>query len=59
VLDNTGKSRGYGFVRFTNEADQQRALIEMQGYSGINGKPLRISLATPKKYAFSFAVYFL
>lgn len=52
VLDSAGRSRGYGFVRFTNETDQQRALIEMQGFSGTNGKPLRISLATPKKYAF-------
>jgi RNA recognition motif-containing protein len=32
MLDpGTGVSRGYGFVRFTDEADQQRALIEMNG----------------------------
>jgi len=43
----TGLSRGYGFVRFTDEGDQQRALTEMQGiYCG--NRPMRISTATPK-----------
>ena len=43
----SGMSRGYGFVRFADEADQQRALNEMQGvYCG--NRPMRISTATPK-----------
>jgi RNA recognition motif-containing protein len=43
----SGMSRGYGFVRFSDEADQQRALSEMQGvYCG--NRPMRISTATPK-----------
>ena len=43
----SGQSRGYGFVRFSDEGDQQRALSEMQGvYCG--NRPMRISTATPK-----------
>lgn len=43
----SGMSRGYGFVRFTDESDQQRSLTEMQGvYCG--NRPMRISTATPK-----------
>jgi len=43
----SGMSRGYGFVRFADENDQQRALSEMQGvYCG--NRPMRISTATPK-----------
>jgi RNA recognition motif-containing protein len=43
----SGLSRGYGFVRFTDESEQQRALTEMQGvYCG--NRPMRISTATPK-----------
>ncbi|ORY93115.1 hypothetical protein BCR43DRAFT_507555 [Syncephalastrum racemosum] len=43
----TGVTRGYGFVRFTDYADQQRALIEMQGFF-IGSRPIRVSVATPK-----------
>jgi RNA recognition motif-containing protein len=43
----TGVSRGYGFVRFTDEADQQRALIEMHGLYCLS-RPMRISPATAK-----------
>lgn len=43
----TSTSRGYGFVRFSDEGEMQRALSEMQGvYCG--SRPMRISTATPK-----------
>ena len=43
----TGMSRGYGFVRFGSELDQQRAMTEMQGqFCGT--RPMRVSVATPK-----------
>ncbi|KAJ7571935.1 RNA-binding protein Csx1 [Mycena floridula] len=43
----TGVSRGYGFVRFADEGDQQRALIEMHGLYCLS-RPMRISPATAK-----------
>lgn len=49
VLEPSGKSKGYGFVRFIEETDQQRALIEMQHMQGVGKKPIRVSLATPKR----------
>ena len=43
----SGASRGYGFVRFSDERDQLNALADMQGvYCG--NRPMRISTATPK-----------
>ncbi|KAI8814760.1 hypothetical protein BJ742DRAFT_653864, partial [Cladochytrium replicatum] len=43
----TGMSRGYGFVRFSDESEQQRAMAEMHGqYCG--SRPMRLSVATPK-----------
>ncbi|CAN6672526.1 protein Nam8p [Trichomonascus vanleenenianus] len=44
---STNVSRGYGFVRFSDELQMQRALAEMQGFYCGN-RPMRISTATPK-----------
>ncbi|KAJ8306582.1 hypothetical protein KUTeg_017127 [Tegillarca granosa] len=49
VLESNGRSKGYGFVRFSEETDQQRALIEMQHMTGLGRRPIRVSLATPKR----------
>ncbi|KAI5961479.1 NGR1 [Candida theae] len=43
----SGKSRCFGFVRFTEESERQRALSEMNGV-WFAGRPLRVALATPR-----------
>ncbi len=42
VLDTAGFSKGYGFIRFGNEQEQQTALISMQGITGLGGKGLKV-----------------
>jgi len=49
VLDVTGRSKGFGFIRFTDEYEQQQALVQMQNYMGLDSKPLRVSPATQKR----------
>ncbi|VFQ95533.1 unnamed protein product [Cuscuta campestris] len=60
---NTGRSKGYGFVKFADEAERNRAMSEMNG-AYCSSRPMRISAATPKKasglpqpYAVAKAVY--
>lgn len=49
VLDtNTGCSKGYGFVRFSDENERTRAMNEMNGQY-CSSRPMRIGVATPKK----------
>merc|ERR1712098_560929 len=48
VLDDSGFSKGFGFIRFSNETEQQTALTSMMGVSGLGGKPLKVSLAVQK-----------
>lgn len=47
---NTGRSKGYGFVKFADEAERNRAMTEMNGVY-CSTRPMRISAATPKKTA--------
>ncbi len=44
----TGKSRGYGFVRFGDEGERDRALVQMNGQL-LSNRNIRVSLATAKK----------
>lgn len=48
ILDSSGFSKGYGFVRFGLEEEQKAALYEMNGYIGLGTKPLKICNAVPK-----------
>lgn len=44
----TGRSKGFGFCRFGDEAERDRAIVEMAGHF-INNRPIRVSTATAKK----------
>ncbi|KAF8409550.1 hypothetical protein HHK36_005628 [Tetracentron sinense] len=44
----TGRSKGYGFVRFGDESEQSRAMTEMNGMF-CSTRPMRIGPATSKK----------
>ncbi|KAJ1298577.1 hypothetical protein BS78_01G464100 [Paspalum vaginatum] len=45
---NTGRSKGYGFVKFADENEKNRAMTEMNGVY-CSTRPMRISAAIPKK----------
>ncbi|KAE9591450.1 hypothetical protein Lal_00039086 [Lupinus albus] len=58
VIDRlTGRSKGYGFVRFADENEQARAMTEMQGVL-CSTRPMRIgpaankNLGTPQKVSY-------
>lgn len=44
----TGRSKGYGFVRFGSDIERDRALGEMNGHF-LSNRPIRVSLATARK----------
>ena len=43
VLDPSGVSKGYGFIRFGDEQEQKTALLSMMGISGLGGKPIKVT----------------
>jgi RNA recognition motif-containing protein len=44
----TGRSKGFGFCRFGDEGERDRAIVEMAGHF-INNRPIRVSTATARK----------
>lgn len=44
----SGRSKGFGFVEFENEADNQKAVDELNGKE-LDGRSINVSLARPKE----------
>lgn len=49
VKDKSGKSKGFGFVRFFDEEEHERALKEMQGMKGLGQREIRVNKASKGK----------
>jgi len=47
-MDDSGFSKGFGFIRFGNEQEQQTAMTSMMGVSGLGSKPIKVSVAVQK-----------
>lgn len=57
VIDaNTGRSKGYGFVRFGDDNEKRLAMTEMNGVY-CSSRPMRIGPATPRKSSGILQVY--
>ena len=44
----SGRSKGFGFVTFTNAEDADRAISELDGHD-LNGRELHVNEARPRK----------
>jgi len=44
----TGRSKGFGFVEFADEANNQKAIDELNG-KDLDGRAINVSLARPKE----------
>lgn len=49
VLDQSGLSKGFGFVRFSEESDYSEALVDMQHSLLVGSKPIRVGPANPRR----------
>jgi len=48
IMDReSGRSRGFGFVEFENDDDNQKAIDQLNG-KDLDGRPINISVARPK-----------
>lgn len=44
----SGRSKGFGFVTFTNDEDADKAIAEMDGKE-LDGRPIAVNEARPKE----------
>ena len=44
----SGRSKGFGFVEFENDADNQKAVDQLDGKE-LDGRPINVSLARPRE----------
>lgn len=45
---DTGRSKGFGFVQFADEANNQKAIDELNGKE-LDGRPINVTEARPKE----------
>lgn len=45
---DSGRSKGFGFVQFENDADNQKAIDQLDGKE-LDGRTISVSLARPKE----------
>ena len=45
IEDEGGVSKGYGFVRFTDERERDAAIARLDGTTGLGKKPIAVKLA--------------
>ncbi|XP_042318751.1 putative uncharacterized protein C6orf52 homolog isoform X3 [Sceloporus undulatus] len=57
ATDLLGYSRGYGFVRFSDEGDMMRALQDCQNAPGLGGKRIRLTIGISKRLKVEFQRY--
>lgn len=44
----SGRSKGFGFVEFENDTDNQKAVDQLDGKE-LDGRPINVSLARPRE----------
>lgn len=44
----SGRSKGFGFVEFENDPDNQKAVDQLDG-KDLDGRPINVSLARPRE----------